>query len=239
MTLSRPPSIAAVVPAAGRSQRFRDSGGQRKKIFERLEGRMVWEHAVATLRTAPLVGPVVVVIDPDDRSIWETDCAAAVRELDVQLVTGGQERFDSVRAGITAIDRSFPLIAIHDAARPCCPATDLPPLWDAAWQHGGAILAAPITSTVKRSDQTPLITQTVDRRTLWEALTPQAFRREVLDAALDRWRGRPITDDAQWLEYAGLPCALVPGSRWNIKITTAECLTVARAILALLPPREP
>jgi 2-C-methyl-D-erythritol 4-phosphate cytidylyltransferase len=224
--------IAAIVAAAGQSQRFRASGGLQKKVFATLRGRMVWEHAVAPLRGDPAVGEIIVVVDPADRPIWESDCRAAVERLAVRLVDGGAERFDSVRAGLAGLASSAEFVAIHDAARPCCPANDLDRLWPAVRAHGAAILAAPITSTVKRDNQSGLIRHTVDRRDLWEALTPQVARRELLAKALERWRGRPVTDDAQWLEYAGIPCALVAGSRWNLKITTAQCLNVAEAVLA-------
>lgn len=225
------PRVAAIVVAAGRGRRF---GGGDNKVLYPLAGVPVWQHAVAALRQCQYVDETVVVVRPDDRPVM----ASAAAEMNVELVDGGTERFDSVRIGLAAIGRldresGFPAdrrwVAIHDAARPLVPAADINAVVSQAFDCNAAILAMPIRGTVKRRTSDGEIT-TVDRTELWEALTPQVFRFDILDAAYRRWRGRPVTDDAEMVERSGIAVALVAGSAENLKITQAEDLAVAEAI---------
>ncbi len=218
--------------AAGRGRRF---GGGENKVLAPLGEQPIWRVAVETLRQCDAVGEIVLVIRPDDRP----QVAGAAAELGLRLVDGGEERYDSVRAGLAEVQRiaasadslaASPLVAVHDAARPLVPRADIGAVIAAAAHTGAAILATPIRGTIKR--RTPVGTVTVDRTELWEALTPQVFRLDVLVAAYDRWRGRPVTDDAEMVERSGVPVTLVPGSAENLKITQPEDLTLAQAILA-------
>jgi 2-C-methyl-D-erythritol 4-phosphate cytidylyltransferase len=223
----------AIVVAAGRGRRF---GGGDNKVLYPLAGKPIWEHAIQTLVASGRIGRIVLVIRPDDRSAIEA--AAAVLKID--LADGGDERYDSVRSGLDALRRlssgdTYPLdqrlVAIHDAARPLVSAAEIGAVVDTADQAGAAVLATPIRGTLKRRNDHGHTT-TVDRNELWEALTPQVFRFEIIAAAYDRWRGRPVTDDAEMVERSGFPVTLVPGSAENLKITRAEDLTLAHAILS-------
>ncbi|WP_164103997.1 2-C-methyl-D-erythritol 4-phosphate cytidylyltransferase [Candidatus Laterigemmans baculatus] len=221
-------SIAVVLPAAGKSRRF---GGDRKKIFSLLDDRMVWEHAVARLRERPEVGRIVIAIDPDDADLWEGVCSAPVARHRVELVAGGDERVESVRRALATLGEAE-WIAVHDAARPLVRDEDLARLFAAAEASEAAILATPLRGTVKREGAESRIAATVDRRGLWEALTPQLFRGSLLRDAYARWRGFPVTDDAQLVERAGAAVRLVVGSPTNLKITVADDLAIAAALLA-------
>lgn len=225
--------VAAIVVAAGRGRRF---GGGENKVLLQLGDRPIWRHAVDALRRCEWIGEIVLVIRPDDRPA----VAGAAKQLGLHLVDGGQERFDSVLAGLNELQRipqgrggsaSPPWVAVHDAARPLVPPADIDAVIAAAAQSGAAILATPIRGTIKRHLRSGSI-QTVDRSDLWEALTPQVFRLDRLRAAYDRWRGRPVTDDAEMVERSGFPVTLVPGSAENLKITQSEDLAIAQAILA-------
>lgn len=221
-------SIAVILPAAGKSRRF---GGQGKKIFSLLGDRWVWEHAVARLRVRPEVGRIVIAIDPDDREFWDGHCAEAVARHRVELVEGGGERVDSVRLALATLGEPQ-WVAVHDAARPLLRDDDLSRLFAAAEATGAALLATRLRGTIKREGDDGRVRETVDRRQLWEALTPQVFRGSLLRSAYDRWTGFPVTDDAQIVERAGHQVQLVVGSPTNLKITVAEDLAVAAALLA-------
>jgi 2-C-methyl-D-erythritol 4-phosphate cytidylyltransferase len=224
-------SVGVILPAAGKSLRFAQRDGD-KKVFAPLAGQMVWEHAVATLRSCPEVGPMVIVIDRNDQTRWESECGEGLRKWQVSVVVGGDERSDSVLAGLDFLQPyACKWVAIHDAARPCLRRSDLPALWQAVADRGAAILARPVAATLKQVDRTGSIGRTVDRRGLWEALTPQVFRVDWLRDAYLRWRGRPVTDDAQLIERCGHRCGVVTGSSDNIKITTADDLVLAEAIV--------
>ena len=220
-------SVAAILPAAGKSTRF---GGEEKKIFATLGGKPVWYHAAERMRRCPEVARIIIAIDTDDRPRWETEFAEMLQELDATIVDGGRQRYDSVRNAIARAG-SVAHVAIHDAARPLVPEADLRALFQAAADSPAVMLATPLSGTVKRADTDRHVLTTVDRSGLWEALTPQLFRRESIEHAYDRWRGWPITDDASLVERAGGNVLLVPGSRLNLKITEAQDLMLAEAIL--------
>ncbi|HEX6961590.1 MAG TPA: 2-C-methyl-D-erythritol 4-phosphate cytidylyltransferase, partial [Lacipirellula sp.] len=109
----------------------------------------------------------------------------------------------------------------------------------AAEQGGAAILAVPISATLKRAEKggkgAPVIAETIDRSGLWEAQTPQVFRRDLLNNAYAARGGSASTDDAQLVERLGQSVALVEGSPMNIKITTKDDLRLAEQILKVLP----
>ena len=126
-------------------------------------------------------------------------------------------------------------MAVHDAARPCIVDPWIDAVFAAAERDGAAILAAPVQATLKRADQKKHITATVDRESLWEAQTPQVFRRELLIEAYAK-RGRDaVTDDAQLVERLGKPVTIVPCSPLNIKITSRDDLKLAEQVLKVLP----
>ncbi len=222
-------SVAAIIPAAGSGRRF---GGQRNKLFASLAGMPLWYHCAASLAACEEVGRIVMPVSDDDRTIFESDNRNLIDELGVQLVAGGAERSNSVSAGLAAIDDdpSVQLVAVHDAARPLVRQDDLQAVFAAAAKTDAAILATPVAGTLKRDLGQAEACETVDRRDLWIALTPQVFRIELLRQAYAKHRGRPATDDAQLVERIGHPVALVRGSAENLKITHPEDLAIAEAI---------
>jgi 2-C-methyl-D-erythritol 4-phosphate cytidylyltransferase len=226
--------VAAIVVAAGRGHRF---GAGDNKVLVRLDGRPIWVHSVETLASTPGVDTVVLVVHPDDRE----GMRAEAERLGVRLVDGGRERVDSVLAGVDEVERldrprgilpERRWVAIHDAARPLVPAGDLANVLGEAFRSGAAILAAPLRGTIKLGSDQGKVSRTVDRSRMWEALTPQVFRLELWKSAHRRWRGRPVTDDAELVERSGFEVSLVPGSAENLKITHPEDLVLAEAILA-------
>lgn len=231
-SLPPPGSVAVILPAAGRSQRFQAAGDQ-KKIFAPLAGRPVWEYAAERLRSFEAVGPMVVVIAEMDRCRWETEFAASLRRLEITMVTGGSERVESVQAALRVLpDTEW--IAVHDAARPLITRQDITAVLSEANQHGAAILATPVRGTLKQDVGDRSDCRTLDRSRIWEAQTPQVFRGDWLREAYGRWRGRVVTDDAQLVELAGHPVRLVQGSDTNLKITRPEDLRIAEALLAVI-----
>lgn len=224
-------SIAAIVPAAGSGQRF---GSEQNKLFAKLAGKPLWYHSAARLRRRPEVGRIVMAVAVADQASFQNEFADLVDELHIDLVAGGKERTDSVQAALNllASDPSVQFVAIHDAARPLVSAADLAAVFAMAEEKGAAILACPFPGTIKRDLAGGTRTETVDRRDLWIALTPQVFHVGLLTEAYQKHNGRPATDDAQLVERLGHDVALVRGSADNLKITYPEDLLIAEAILA-------
>ncbi len=229
--------VAVILPAAGQSRRF---GGREKKPFASLDGRPVWLRAAELFWTRDDVIKLYLVIAADDREMFRTRYAHLIAFASAEVVEGGVERCDSVAAALERIPATATYVAVHDAVRPLTPAAVIDAVFAAARQHGAAIPALPVADTLKQVQQ-QRITATVPRSGLYQAQTPQVFRRDWLVEAYAR-RGQlpqPPTDDAQLVEAAGYPVAVVPGSPLNFKITTPDDLELAEAIVKLRATKKP
>ena len=227
------PKFAVIIPAAGKSSRFRDQ--HYKKPFATLDGRAVWLHAADKFLNRDDVSQVILVISPDDEEQFQMKFGANTAILGVQVVKGGADRADSVVNALAHIQPDVDFVAVHDAARPCLADEWIEKLFAAAVTTGAAMLAIPITSTVKRVGADHQVQETVPRDNLWLAQTPQVFRRELLVEAYAQRGDLPVTDDAQLVERLGHAIKIVPGSPINLKITTKEDLRLAQKSLQALP----
>ena len=226
--------FAVILPAAGKSSRFHDK--HYKKPFVPLGGdRAVWLHTADRFLNRNDVVQVLLVISPEDREGFKAKFGANIAIMGVDLIDGGDERSDSVAKALEKVKPEAEYVAIHDAVRPCLVDAWNDKVFDAAKKSGAAILATPVTSTLKRSSDGKTIQETVDRKALWEAQTPQVFRRQLLIDAYAKRGGVSFTDDAQLIERLGHQVTLVPGSPLNIKITTRDDLKLAAAALKVLP----
>lgn len=224
-------TIAAIIPAAGKSTRF---GGREKKPFISLDGRPIWLRAAELFWKRDEVSKVYLTIAPEDREEFRSRFGHLLAFANAEVVSGGAERFESVANALALIPDSVEFVTIHDAVRPLTPPALIDAVFAAAAKNGAAMLAIPVADTLKQVDPgTGRITGTVSRAGLWQAQTPQVFRRELL---VNAYRKRnelttPITDDAQLVESLGHPVYVVAGSPLNFKITTREDMELAEAIL--------
>ena len=225
------PTVAVIVPAAGQSSRF---GGLEKKPFASLDGRPVWQRSAELFWTRDDVFKLYLVISPDDREEFRGRFAHMIAFANAEIVDGGAERFDSVANALARIPESVDLVAVHDAVRPLGTSALVDAVFAMAAKTGAAMLAIPVADTLKRVDPaTNQITDTVPRAGLWQAQTPQVFRRDWLVEAYARRAdfSGSITDDAQLIEALGRAVTVVPGSPTNFKITTKEDLALAEVIV--------
>lgn len=220
--------VAAIVTAAGRGARV---GGDVPKQFRRIGGRTVLEHAVLPFVLSARVGEIVVVLPPDASGEPET----ALRTLDpgLKVAAGGPRRQDSVAAGLALVSARADVVLVHDAARPFCTAGLIARTVDAAAACGAAIPVLEPSDTVKdvhAEGDALFVRATLPRGRIRMAQTPQAFRREVLAAAVALGQsGVDATDEAGLAERAGHRVRVVAGDPGNIKITTPEDLARADA----------
>ena len=216
----------AIVPAAGVGKRV---GGNLPKQYMPLQGQALIWWTLKRLLALSELSQVTVVISADDE-YWQD---LAISDERVRTAVGGVERCDSVLNGLDAIAdmaKAEDWVLVHDAARPCVRIDDIRRLIDAAQTADqGAILAVPAKDTIKLSNENNEIDKTVDRNSLWHALTPQMFKYAELRHALEAARadGFQVTDEASAMEYAGNKPLLVEGASDNIKVTLPEDLTLA------------
>jgi 2-C-methyl-D-erythritol 4-phosphate cytidylyltransferase len=192
-------------------------------------------HSAERFLNRPDVKQVIVVIAADDRELFNLKFGANIAILGVTVVEGGQERTDSVQRALEQVKEGIDFVAVHDAARPCLAEAWIDDVFAAAARDGAAILAAPVAETLKRGDEKKRVIETVDRRNLWIAQTPQVFRRQLLVEAYAKRGKENVTDDAQLVERLGQPVTIVPSSPLNIKITTRDDLKLAEQVLKVLP----
>lgn len=231
--ISLPPaSVAVVLPAAGSGERF---GNHTNKLFAILAERPLWTHAVESLLRRDEVDTISLAVSEMDLPRFQEQASRLSRPDKIRWVIGGNQRSDSVAAALAGVDRSSGAttrwVAIHDAARPLLRQTDISAVFACAFETGAAILATPVTGTLKRGARDHSACQTVDRRGLWIAQTPQVFDVDLICRAYARHRGRPATDDAELVERTGHAVSLVVGAADNLKITYLEDLAVAEALL--------
>ncbi len=226
--------FAVILPAAGKSSRFRD---REKKPFVNLDGRAVWLRCAELFITRDDVCQCLIVVAQDDQETFRRRYQANLAFMNVQIANGGKERFESVANALALVKPEAEFVAIHDAARPCVTSELIDTVFASAAKTGAAMLAVPVSDTIKRADAAGKVTETVSRKGLWLAQTPQVFRRDWLVEAYAKRaeQGGDITDDAQLVEAAGHAVYLVQGSTTNIKITAREDLTLAEAVLKARP----
>lgn len=227
--------VWAIVPAAGRGTRF---GGDVPKQYLPAAGQPLIAHALDALLSHPRVQGAVVALAAGDPHWpgWTQRMGKPVLSCE-----GGAERSASVLAAVRALPAEVgedTLLLVHDAARPNLRAADLDRLIRTAEAHpDGALLAAPVRDTLKRAygdAGDARIAATEPRERLWRALTPQAFRRGPLTAALQAVAeaGVAVTDEAMAMERAGFSPRLVEGSEDNLKVTTPADLGLIEFLLA-------
>ncbi|MFM7162972.1 MAG: 2-C-methyl-D-erythritol 4-phosphate cytidylyltransferase [Planctomycetaceae bacterium] len=221
------PRFAVILPAAGQGTRF---SSQQNKTRIDLGGAPVWQRAAQHFVQRVDVAQVLLVLSPADRAGFEATHQATLRQLGIEVVTGGAERVDSVGNALRMVRDEADFVAVHDAARPLLRSEWIDRVFAAAVETGAAILATPITSTLKRADGAGQIAGTVSRVGLWAAQTPQVARTELLRDAYARRDDLASTDEAQLLEALGHPVRLVTGSPLNIKLTTPADWEFAQAV---------
>ena len=228
------PRIAVILPAAGKSSRFK---GRDKKPFATLDGRPVWLRSAELFVTRDDVCQTVIVVAPEDQETFRRRYGANLAFMNVQIANGGRERFESVANALAAVNPDVDFVAVHDAVRPCLTEALINAVFAEAAKSGAALLAVPVNDTLKQADAQRQVQATVSRQGLWLAQTPQAFRRDwLLEAYANRGKlGKDVTDDAQLVEAAGHPVRLVDGAATNVKITTKDDLLLAEAILNARP----
>lgn len=230
--------FAVILAAAGKSSRF--DHPHHKKVYASLAGAPLWTLAAGVFARHPGMAQLILVIAAEDREMFNEKYAATAAMMGIQVVLGGEQRAESVLNGLREVRSDIPLVAIHDAARPCITTAWIDAVLAAAKKTGAAILATPCHATLKRARPDQSIEQTLSRERVWLAQTPQIFRRQLLlDAYAQHPQPAAATDDAAIVEACGAPVQLIEGSPLNIKVTTQADMKFAQLALQALPKSNP
>ena len=218
--------LSTIIVAAGSSTRVGFD-----KLMAKIGGRPVIQHAVAAFENAECVTEIIVVCG-DTESMCNTIGSAHFTKVRA-VVRGGKRRQDSVQAGLKELTENCQFVAVHDAARPLITAREIERVFSAAREHGAAVLAAPITDTLKFTDANQVVSGSIDRQNVFAMQTPQIFRRESLLDAYERVsrNSLTITDEVSAIEHADGRIVIVPAQDHNLKITYASDLPLAEFIL--------
>ena len=223
------PFISAIIVAAGSSTRM---GGEDKQMIELL-GIPVLARTMLAFEHCEDISEIIVVTKKQSfAAVYGFAEKYGITKF-VKAVEGGESRSESVRNGVYAISEKADFVAIQDGARPLVTPEEISRCAEDAVRCGGAVLAVPVTDTIKYGRKNGFVEYTPAREKLFAAQTPQIFSAEIYKAAMERafkelgnW-----TDDSRIFENDGRKVFITEGSRTNIKITSPEDVMIAEAIL--------
>jgi 2-C-methyl-D-erythritol 4-phosphate cytidylyltransferase len=226
--------VAAIICAAGPGKRF---GGKRHKQFVDVAGRAAFLRSVELFANREDITQILLGIPQEDEEIVKIRYGANLTLFKTKVFIGGATRFETVSKALDLLKDENGLVAIHDAARCCVTAKWIDDCLKSAEKTDAAILACPVTATLKEVKDGAIV-KTIDRSRFYEAQTPQVFEIKLLKQAYekaDKKNAEQITDDSQLIEALGHPVSIVETDPSNIKMTYPADVAIAEAILKTRP----
>ncbi len=223
----------AIIVSAGKGQRL---GGVRKKQFLSLGGKPILSHTLASFERCPLIRFILVVVGEEDLEYCLKEVIEPYHYQKVlKIIPGGKRRQDSVKKGIEALPEDTEIVVIHDGVRPFVTEEMIEASIEEATRSGAAVVGVPVKDTIKMATSDGIVLHTLERSSLWQVQTPQAFQASILRKAYftPALEEMSVPDDATLVERLGIKVHLLPGSYSNIKITTQEDLMLAQLILQM------
>ncbi len=211
--------VAAIIPAAGKGKRL---GAKTPKAFLKILGKPLLIHTLERLLKSYPFQEVLVAADPSKINELKS-LLKRYRLAGVRVVAGGKTRPESVRNAVLALGGTSDWVLIHDAARPFVGTRLTHDILAASKKTGAAICALEATATVKKADRVSmLIRETLDRRTIYLAQTPQVFKKSLLTSRYKTLGDKALsaTDEAALFDGTKVKVKIVPGNERNLKVTT-------------------
>jgi 2-C-methyl-D-erythritol 4-phosphate cytidylyltransferase len=232
--------IAAIIAAAGVGTRM---GQTIPKPYLLLAGKPILAHTLKIFETIREVNQVIVVVHPDDLDYCQDNVLSPFGFKKVlRLVPGGKERQDSVYHALKVLQNEddVEIILVHDGVRPFISHEHIHRVIQGARRHGAVVLGWPAQDTLKKVNSEGQVLGTVERQDIWQIQTPQGFQapllwRAFVDAYSRNFYG---TDEASLVEGLQHPVVVLPGSPFNLKITTPDDLRLAEVLLPALKKME-
>ncbi|MEP1151547.1 MAG: 2-C-methyl-D-erythritol 4-phosphate cytidylyltransferase [Balneola sp.] len=222
---------AVIIPAAGSGTRM---GSDIPKPFIKISGKSILQRSIECFLDIDELSQVVVATSDE----YFDDCHSIFSSFDApgisfDVIKGGKERQHSIWNALQIIQPNVSLVAIHDAVRPFVNSDRIKECFDVAQRFGGAVLGVPVKDTIKKIDEDSFIKETPSRSSLWQAQTPQVFKKDLIieayrTALKENFLG---TDDASLVERMDKPVKMVGSNRENFKITYPIDLEIAKLII--------
>lgn len=226
----------AIIVAAGRGTRF---GAEKPKQFLEILGKPLIVYTLEGFESCPAVDEIILVLPAVEiENFQKTVEKYNVKKL-TKIAAGGKSRAESVFNGLNSIDsEQTKIVAVHDGARPFVSTEEITNTIEKARETGAACLVTGVTDTIKEVREGKIV-GTIDRKQLRRALTPQAFRYEILKRAFETADlSEATTDECFLVEKLGYEISVVEGSAQNIKITTQKDLVFAEILLSKTANRK-
>ncbi len=223
---------AVIIPAAGSGIRL---GSDIPKPFLDLKGKTILQRSIECFLEVEGLVQVIVASSKNYLKVCGEICDEVISEdVSFQVIEGGKERQHSISNAISLLSSDVVLVAIHDAVRPFVKRHYIEECFNIAAECGGAVLGIPAKDTIKRVSSKILIEETPHREHLWQAQTPQVFKKELLQKAYQNALQSNFvgTDDSSLVERIGVTIKMVEGDRRNLKITYPIDLKVAELIIS-------
>lgn len=228
--------VTAIVLASGKGERM--GMGAVDKCFLSLGSRPVLAWSLLAFEKCNDIDQIVLTVRKEQVNAARGVCQMfGISKIRI-IIAGGSRRQDSVMNGLKEVDPDTRYVVIHDAARPCVTPELISDTVKYARRYGSGVAAAQVTDTIKVAEKGMMVAETPDRSHLWAAMTPQTFQFDPIFNAYKTLiqngkKSEVFTDDASVFEAAGGKTRLVEWTKSNIKITTAEDMTVAAALLRI------
>lgn len=222
--------VAAIVAAAGKGERLK-SKVRKPFVILGKEPILVW--ALRVIESCAQIEEIVVVVNQADLAKARSAVNKARLKKVKKIIVGGKRRFDSVRNGLAEVSEGADYVIVHDGCRPFIDKKIVSSVIDEAAIFGAAIPCVAVKPTIKEVEKGGFVAATLNRQSLAEVQTPQAFKKEILTRAYEKAlaEGMDATDDAALVERLGIKVKVVEGSHKNIKITTPEDLKYAKMLM--------
>ena len=221
----------ALIVSAGKGHRFIEG---KKKQFHLLAEKPILVHTLDKFEACSLIHSILLVVGEEDMDYCLEEIIEKYHYKKIsQIVPGGKRRQDSVKNGVEFLSKDTEIVVIHDGVRPFVTKEMIQDSIRSAIRFGAVVLAMPVKETIKMAQPDGTVLKTLDRESLWQIQTPQAFRVDVIKEAYHKATedGFVGTDDASLVERLGVKVHILPGSYTNIKITTPEDLILANLFM--------
>lgn len=226
-------NVAAIIPCAGQGKRM---GSKVSKPYIDIGGRPLVTYTLDVFQNHPYIDTIIMVVRKEELEYCRENIVNKHSFTKVKaVVTGGKERQDSISLGISLLDKETEWVVVHDGVRPLITKEILARALEKAWKKGSAVVGVPVKDTIKKVNDDLSVSETPERKTLWQVQTPQIFRKDTLlrayeQASLNNWQ---VTDDASLVEKLGEKVYMVEGEYTNIKVTTPEDIFFVKEMIRM------